>query len=128
MANIQPVFDTILPGSGTVQTDSWVDLGLIPSGKQIYIGFATYAAIDKNNQFELRFNNAGQSAGTMLATTLVDYASAVQGSSVDRDYYFGGAVATLTTIGDGTAHWWLRVLGQGNTVANFDYILRYTLY
>jgi hypothetical protein len=128
MANLTPVFDLTISGAGTVQTDSWLDLGLIPVGKQIYYGFATLAAIDKNNQFEIRYNNAGQSTGTVAATILLDYSSTVSGSSIDRDFYMGGAIATLSLIGDGIAHWWIRVLGQGNTVANFEYIIRYTLY
>jgi hypothetical protein len=128
MANLQPIFDTILSGAGTYQTEIWIDLGVIPTGKQIFIGYATYSAVDKNGQFELRYNNAGQSTGTAGTTNLVDYASASSGSSIDRDYYFGGCIATMTIVGDGMAHWWLRTLGQGNVVANFYYILRYSVY
>lgn len=128
MATIQPIFDTIINGVGIVGTETWVDLGTIPTGSQIWIGYATYGAVDKNLQFETRSNNIGTSAGTAAATQLHDYCGAQQGSSIDRDLYWGGAIATLTVTSTGIEKLWLRVLGQGQVQSQFEYIVRYTVY
>lgn len=128
MAIIQPLFDTVIYGSGTVQTELWIDLGLIPSGKQIWLGYATYAGVDKNVQFETRSNSSGTSTGTAANTQLHDWSAAQQGSSVDRDFYQNGNIMTSTVVSTGVERLWLRVLGQGNVQGGFDYIIRYTLY
>ena len=128
MAQIQVVFDTVISGVGTVGTESWVDLGAITSGKQIWIGYCTFGAVDKNLQFELRSNNSGTYSGTTAATSLHDFSGASLGSSVDRDLYWYGAIATLSVISTGVEHWWLRVIGQGNSQSAFEYIIRYTVY
>ena len=128
MSAIQPVFDTVISGSGTVGTETWVNLGTITSGKQIWIGYATLGAIDKNLQFEIRYNNSGQSTGTTGTTTIMDFSGAQAGSSVDRDFYWYGALATMTPVSTGVEKWWIRVTGQGATSAGFEYIIRHTLY
>lgn len=128
MAIIQPLFDTTLSGAGTVGTETWVDLGLIPSGKQIWFGYATYAAVDKNVQFETRANISGQSTGTIAHTDLFDWSAAMGGSSVDRDFYQYGNIMTVTLVSTGVEHWWLRIAAQGQAQGGFDYIIRYTLY
>lgn len=128
MAQVQVVFDTVISGSGTVGTEYWVDLGVIPSGKQIWLGYATYGAVDKNLQFETRYNNSGSSVGNVANTTLVDYCGAQSGSSVDRDFYWYGAIATMTIVSTGTEKLWLRVVGQGQSLSTFEYIIRYAVY
>ena len=128
MAQVQPLFDTVISGSGTVQTETWVDLGTVPNGKQIWLGYATYAGIDKNTQFETRSNTIGQSTGTVGNTTLHDWSATQQGSSVDRDFYQYGNIMTATVSSTGVEHLWLRVLSQGNSAGSFDYIIRYTIY
>jgi len=128
MAIIQPLFDTTIDGSGSVGTETWVDLGVITSGKQIWLGYATVAAVDKNNQFELRSNNTGTSTGTTGNTTLHDSSGTQAGSSVDRDFYQNGNIMTTTVTSTGVEHLWLRVIGQGNVQGGFNYIIRYTIY
>ena len=127
MSDLQPVFDIVISGTGTVQTETWVDLGTIPNGKKIWLGFATYGAVDKNLQFETRHNNSGLSTGTIANTTLVDYCGQQSGASVDRDFYWYGALATLTIPSTGVEKLWLRVTGQGNVQSAFEYIIRYAL-
>ena len=128
MAIIQPLFDTVIYGSGTVGTETWVDLGLIPTGKQIWLGYSTYAGVDKNTQFETRSNLSGTSNGTTANTKLHDWSAAQAGSSVDRDFYQNGNIMTSSVISTGVEHLWLRILGQGQTQGGFDYIIRYTIY
>jgi len=127
MAAQQPIFDTIIYGTGTLGTSTWVDLGAIPTGKQISIGFATLVAEDKNLQFVLRSNLTGQGAGTDNATALHDWAAAPSGLSVDRDLYQNGNIQTVTVVGTGTEHWWLHVQAQSNATGTYDYIIRYLL-
>ena len=128
MSTIQPVFDTVISGSGTVGTETWVNLGTITTDKQFWLGYATLGAVDKNLQFEIRYNNSGQSTGTTGTTTLIDYSGTQAGSSIDRDFYWYGALATMTPVSTGTERLWLRVLGQGSSSSSFEYILRYTVY
>jgi len=122
---ITPLFDTVISNSGTVTTETWVDLGAIPSGKQIWFGYATYAGIDKDTQFETRSNNTGTSTGTVANTQLHDFAGAQTGSSVDRDFYQYGNIMTASVVSTGVEHFWIRVTSRGASGA-FDYILRYT--
>jgi hypothetical protein len=128
MASIQPVFDLTMSNTGTVGTETWIDLGTIPNGKQFWVGYATFGAVDKNLQFELRYNNTGTSTGTLANTTLMDYSGTTAGSSIDRDFYWYGALATMTTVSTGSEKLWLRVVGQGQALSGFEYIIRYTTY
>ena len=127
MASQQPIFELVMFGSGTVGTDIWVDLGIIPSGKQILLGYATYVAIDKNTQFETRSNLEGYSDGTTAHTELHDWTSTASGTSIDRDFYMGGNVNTLTVIGSNhNERLWLHITAQAASAGAFDYIIRYT--
>jgi len=128
MAVIDPLFNTVVSGTGIVQTETWVDLGVIPSGYKLWMGYATYAGIDKNTQFETRSNTSGTSTGTVGNTVLHDFAGSQAGSSVDRDFYQYGNISTETVVSTGVEHLWLRVMGQGNVQGAFDYILRYRTY
>jgi bifunctional N-acetylglucosamine-1-phosphate-uridyltransferase/glucosamine-1-phosphate-acetyltransferase GlmU-like protein len=128
VASIQPLFDTVIYGAGTVGVETWVDLGVIASGKKLWLGYATYAGVDKNTQFETRSNNVGTSTGTVANTQLHDWAAAATGTSVDRDFYQNGNIMISTVQSTGVEHFWLRVLGQGNVQGGFDYIIRYTIY
>jgi len=127
VANQQPIFDLTIDGTGTLGTSVWVDLGVIPTGKQILFGYATYVAEGKNLQFETRTNVAGQSTGTTGTTDLLDWVAASGGSSVDRDFYQYGAINTLSAVSTGVEHWWLHITAQSSSSGTFDYIIRYTL-
>ena len=128
MSVIQPVFDVTISGTGSTGTETWVNVLAITTGKQLWLGYATLGAVDKNLQFELRYNNSGQSTGTIANTTLMDFSGAQSGSSIDRDFYWYGALATMTLASTGVEKLWLRVLGQGSTAGGFEYIIRYTVY
>ena len=123
----QPLFDTVASGTGTVGTETWVQVLTIPSGAQVWIGYATLGAVDKNLQFEIRHNNTGTSTGTIGNTTLMDFSGASTGTSVDRDFYWYGALQTTTITSTGVESLWIRVVGQGASSSVFEYIIRYTL-
>ena len=123
----QPLFDLLASGTGSVGTETWVAITTITSGKQIWLGYATLGAVDKNLQFEIRYNNTGQSTGTTGNTTLIDFSGTSTGTSVDRDFYWYGALQTTSGTSTGVEKLWLRVTGQGATSAGFEYIIRYTL-
>jgi len=127
MAQVQPVFDSIMTGTGSVNAELWVDLGLIPNGKQILLGYATYTAEDKNLQFETRSNLSTKSTATVVDTTLLDWTSTTAGGSVDRDFYQYGNIATTTVMSTGVEHLWLRIRSQSQAAGVYDYIVRYTL-
>lgn len=127
MASVQPVFDLTQVGSGSLNAETWVDLGVIPTGKQILFGYCTFAAEDKTCQFELRSNLATKSAGSVAETSLLDWSSAPGGNSVDRDLYWYGNIATTGVVGSGVEKTWLRVRAQNQSSGNFDYIIHYTL-
>ena len=128
MANLIPIFDQIIAGAGSVGKELWVDLGVIPSGKQIWYGFATLIAEDKNCNFELRSNLTTKSVGTNTETALHDWASASSGSSADRDLYHDGATTILSTLSTGVEHWWLKITSNSQTAGNVDYLIYYTLF
>jgi len=128
MADLIPTFEKILSGTSTVQTETWIDLGAIPTGKKIWYGYASFIAEDKNCSYEVRSNLAGQSAGTVGATTLHDWSSTPQGEVTDRDLYRDGNIMTTSVTGTGTEHWWLRVRAQGQVVGVLDYIFYYSEY
>ena len=125
MAVQQPIFDKTISGSGTVNQELWVDLGVIPNGKQLLLGYATYIAEDKALQFETRSNIAGQSTGTIGNTTLHDWTATTTGSSVDRDFYQYGYVNTTTVVSTGVEKLWLRIKSGSAAAGAWDYILRY---
>jgi hypothetical protein len=128
MAQIQATFDLIASGQGLCPKELWIDLGLIPSGKQVWLGYATLVAEDKDIQFEVRSNLAGQSAGTAGATQLHDYASAQVGASCDRDFFKDGNVLTATVVSTGVEHWWLRCRSASINNGAADYIFYYAIY
>ena len=127
MADVQPIFDKVISGTGTLSTDLWIDLGAIPTGKQIFYGYATLVAEDKACQFELRSNTTGNSTGATGTTTLHDWSSANGGDSTDRDLYWYGNISALSVVGTGTEHWWIHVKSKGASGV-VDYIIRYQEY
>lgn len=140
MANITPIFELSFMGSGLTSTkDDWYDIGLsqpnpsspVPSGKQIWLGYSTFISEDKNLIFEVRSNLTGNSTGTLANTQLVGFASVSAADSKDMDFYLYGNIITLFPVSatsTGVEKLWLRVRSGTQTVAAFDYILRYTLY
>jgi hypothetical protein len=133
VASIQPVFDLTIQASAqaTLTKDDWYDLGVITSGKQIWLGFATFISEDKSLIFELRANKATKSAGNATDTDLVSFSSVPQADSKDVDMYLDGYITTLapvSTASTGVEKLWLRVRSGSLSTALFNYIIRYSLY
>jgi len=128
MAEVIPTFEKIKSGTGSLTSEAWVDLGLIPDGFKIWIGFATFGAEDKPLSFELRTNLNGESTGTVGTTALHDYSATTTGDSVDRDLYRDGHTLVMSEVSTGVEHWWLRVRSNTGSVCAFDYFIYYTEY
>ena len=128
MAEIQATFNLDTSGSGSCGKELWIDLGSIPTGKQLWFGFASLVAIDKDVQFEIRTNLSGYSDGTAAHTELQDFASAQVGASIDRDLYRGGAIFVASAVSTGVEHWWLRCQSVSQVAGLVNYIFYYALY
>ena len=141
MAVIVPTFEKTIIGSGiTVTKDDWYDIGVngpdsaspIPNGQQLWLGYVTFISTDKDLIFELRPNLPTKSAGNATDTQLRAFQSvaAAEGSK-ETDLYYYGNIITLAPVSNsstGVEKLWLRVRSGSNVVANFNYIVRYTLY
>jgi len=130
MAAIIPLFEKILDGGGSATSEAWVDLGLIPTGVQIWFGFATMIneTTNKNFSFEVRTNKALKSLGTTAETTLHDFSGTTGGNSVDRDFFLFGAVLMQSVVSTGVEHFWLRIRSNSGASGDFSYIIYYTEY
>ena len=141
MATITPTFDKSFIGTGATSTkDDWFNISAsgpdanspIPSGQQLWLGYITLISTDKDLVFEIRPNLPTQSTGTTGNTQLRAFQSvAAADGSKELDLYYYGNLLTLAPVGvssTGVEKLWLRVTSGTNTVANFSYIVRYTLY
>lgn len=139
MANIIPVFDLAFMGSGSLNSEIWIDLSAanpnpnspIPSGSQLWLGYATFISNDKSLVFELRPNLPTKSAGNVTDTQLRGFASIAIGESKDVDLFYYGNILTLapvTAVSTGVEKLWLRVRSGNNSIGTFDYIVYYSLY
>lgn len=139
MANIIPVFDLAFMGSGSLNSEIWIDLSAsnpnpnspIPSGSQLWLGYATFISNDKSLVFELRPNLPTKSAGNITDTQLRGFASIATGESKDVDLFYYGNILTLapvTAVSTGVEKLWLHVRSGNNSVGTFDYIVYYSLY
>lgn len=134
MAGLQPTFDLTFIGGGTYSggTDQWTDLSdAIPSGKQLWLGYATLISDDKTLTFELRPNLIGQSTGTVGNTVLRGFASVLAGDSTDLDLFYYGNIITLAPVtaqSTGVEKLWLRIKSGSASSGTWSYIIYYTLY
>lgn len=131
MADIVPIFEKSFLGSGSLTSELWVDLGVITSGTQLWLGYATYIANDKSLTFELRPNVAGQSTGTVGTTQLRSFASVPGSDSKDVDLYYYGNIILLappSSQSTGVEKLWLRIKSGTGAAGTFDYIIYYTDY
>lgn len=127
MADIIPVFEQTKEGDVTLTSELWVDLGLIPTGKRHWFGYATYIAVTKYFSFELRTNKTGKSTATTTDTTLHDFGACNQ-DSVDRDFYQYGNILATSVIGTGVEHSWLRIRSNSGSSGDASYIIYLTEY
>jgi hypothetical protein len=140
MASLTPVFELLFQGSGVTSTkDDWFDLGSygpnnntpIPVGKQLWLGYATFIAEDKQLIFEVRPNKPGLSTGTTANTDLRSFTSVAAGESQDVNMYLDGLITTYAPISSqstGVEKLWLRIRSGTNTIGAWDFIMFYTLY
>lgn len=116
------------PGTATTAAEQWIDLGLIPSTFDIWIGNAQYASPDKAITFELRTNNLTTSTGTLVNTTLLDScAVTVRSGTLLRDLYKNGTLHIKTVKSTGIEHWWLRLTSKSSTAGGYLFSINYTL-
>ena len=120
------LFDLILQGSQTWTTENWVDLGVIPNGTKVMLGYADFTPDGKTTTFDLRSNTAGNSTGTTGTTTLHDRITVRDGVIASRDYYKNGRVQTLTVQSTGVEKLWLRLTSKSNNSADAYYWIYYT--
>jgi len=138
LASIIPIFDLVCIGSGTVTTETWVDLtsfgpdvnSPIPNGKQLLLGYITLISQDKPLTFQIKPNLPTKSLGTDAETQLRAFASVPKEDSKEIDLNYYGQITTLAPVSapsTGVEKLWLKVTGNG-AIGGFDFILYYTLY
>lgn len=139
MAQIIPIFEKAFMGSGTVNSETWIDISAaqpdpnspIPSGKQLWLGYATFIADDKSLTFEVRPNLPTKNAGNLTDTQLRGFVQVPGGESRDSDFYYYGGIASfapVTAVSTGVEKLWLRVKSGSSSAGTFSYIVYYTIY
>jgi len=122
------IFNLVAQGNGSVGTEAWINLGVIPTGGQIWVGGDSLCSIDKVLTFEIRGNTVGQSAGTLNATSLLASASVKSGATVNQDLYRKGRMILRTVVGTGVENWWLHLKSKSATSGDYMYSIYYTNY
>lgn len=120
-------FDTVLQGIQSFTTETWIDLGTIPSGSKAWFGYADYMPDGKTTIFELRTNTAGNSTGTVGTTTLLGRASLRDGVTGSADYYRNGRLSTKSVQSTGVEKIWLRLTSKSAAAAEAYWWIYYTL-
>ena len=119
------IFDLGKSGSGSAGTEAWVDLGLITSGYDFWIGSWVVTSATKAFIFELRTNLLTKSTATIATTKLLASASPRVGASVIQDLYKSGRLHVVTVKSTGVERWWVRVYSKSGTVGNYLYRVSY---
>ena len=138
-SELTPVFDLVCLGGSIVNSEKWIDItsygpdtnSPIPSGQQLYLGYATFISPDKACTFQLRPNLATKSLGTDADTQLRAFSSVPKEDSKDVDLTYYGNIATLAPVSaasTGVEKLWLKVTSGSNTAGDFEFVLYYTLY
>ena len=121
------IFTTNLTNSGSVGASAYLDMGVIPSGFKIWFGTLQATSPDKATTFEVRTNNLTKSAGTDGDTTLLGtIAASTRSGTVVLDMYKSGTLHTLSVLGSGTEHFWLKLKSKSSTAGSYLYSLNYT--
>ena len=116
------------PGTATTPAEQWIDLGLITSGYDFWIGNAQYTSPSKSITFELRTNLLTKTAANTTDTKLLDaVALTTKSGTVTRDLYKKGTLHTATVHSTGVEHWWLRLVSKTATAGGYLYSVNYTL-
>jgi len=119
-----PVTNTAT-GSGSNGATLWIDLGLIASGKRIWIGnWTVYGA--KTETFYLYTNAIGKSASGTTNCTLIASIAPKAGISTTQDLFKSGALHTTSVYSTGIEHWWMLISAKSSTSASYNYKISYT--
>ena len=120
------IFTTSKIGSGSVGLSSYVDLGVIPTGWAIWFGTLQVSSPNKSVTFEVRSSLTGQSAGTDGSTKLLSSITASK-TTATLDMYKSGTLHTVSVLGTGTEHFWIKPKSTSSTSGSYSYTLYYTL-
>jgi hypothetical protein len=126
----ETIFDKTLEGSGTTSSkDDWFSVATIPSGKQYWVAFISFACWDKQLSFEIRANKPTKSAGNVTDTDKLEYVAVPVGGEV-LDLYKNGIVKPRTcpiaANSTGVEKLWIRAQSPTNAAAVFDYFIDYS--
>lgn len=120
------LFTSQKSGTPTVGLELWIDLGLIPTGYDEWIGNVQYASNSKVSTFELRTNAATKATGTVANTTLLDaWTSSSKVKTITKDLYKSGTLHIKTVVSSGVEHWWLRIYSKSSTAVACSYLINY---
>ena len=120
------VFTTNQTNSGSVGTSVYVDLGMIPTGFKVWYGTLQASGPDKALTWEVRTNNATKSAGTDSDTTLLATISSTTRGTIVLDMYKSGTLHTVSILGSGVEHFWIKIKSKSSTAGSYLYSLNYT--
>ena len=115
------------PGNASTGADQWIDLGVIPTGKRIWLGNGVYTSPDKSITFEVRTNTTGKSASGDANTSLIaSTAVSPRSGTLSSDYYRKGRLHLTTVYGTGTERFWLRLKSKSGTLGSYLFTINYT--
>ena len=112
--------------SGSVGTNAWIDLGLIPTGYNFRIG-SWICSGSKSISFNLYTNKLSKSAASTSTTETTKLATLAPkaGASLTQDLYKNGTLSTKTVIGTGVEHWWVNLTSKSGTSGNYNITIYY---
>lgn len=112
-------------GSGQVGAELWIDLGLIPTGFDEWIGNVQYST-GKATTFELRTNTLTKTSAVLADTLLLSsVALTARSGTLTTDLYKKGTLHIKTVVGTGVEHWYLRMTSKSSTLGNYLYSINY---
>lgn len=119
------LFNLTASGSGSNGANVWIDLGLIPSGFDMWVGnWTVYGA--KTETFYLYTNLAGKSASGTTNCKLMASIAPRSGTTTTQDLYKAGTLHTATVKSTGVEHWWINIVSKSSTAAAYNYKVLYT--
>lgn len=122
------IFTTNKTGDGAAGASLYLDMGLIPTGVKIWFGTLQATSPDKSITFEVRTSNVGKSAGTDADTTLLgSIAAGPRTGTVVLDMYKNNTLHTVSVLGSGIEHFWIKLKSKTTTAGSYLYSLNYTV-
>jgi hypothetical protein len=121
------LFDQVVSRTGQVGAELWLDLGLIPLGRKVWVGSVAYTSVNKAITFEVRSNLVGKSTSGTTNTVLLATGAPKVGATLTQDLYRNGRLYTVTVTGTGTERWWLCLKSKTKTLGDFMFKAFHTL-